>query len=183
MEGDQDEIPIVVSDIKTDGTYVIPMSHYIRDNLIADGGSVELALLHNWFGNENTPKNYTRIVMIPTELDMERVFNTGKLKRNKFTVGSPSEVNKVLRDVFNLTDGSISIKWDMELIPFHNKLHHPVHVRLDTTRTKIIGISTHPKRPDMEVTSVHRRVHLGKTIYFVYFRGLVLTSELRSKLM
>ena len=174
---------VVVSDIKSDGTYVIPVNEFIRNHVIEDGGSVELGLLHNMLGNTDTPEDHVRVIMVPTEVGMEKLFKSGKLKRRNFEPGDTTKITETLRGVFDLTDGSVPSKWNSNTIPFHNKLKHPVTLRLDNAKKRIVGVSTHPSRPDIVVTFFHRRVHSGIVVYFVYIDGLLLTNSLRRKMM
>ena len=183
MDANNSVSSVVVSDIKTDGSYVVPLNEFIRNKIIEDGGSVEIALLHNLLGNSRTPPDQTRIIIVPTEAGLEKVFMAGKLKRKKFEPGANLTITDVLRGVFDLTDGSVPSKWDTELITFHNNLNHPLKLRLDGTRRKIIAVQVNPKIAEIAVLHFRRREHLGVVIYFAYIDGLLLTSDLRKKIV
>lgn len=158
-------LPVVVSDVKTDGSFQKPERDVIRDKIIEDGGSVEFAMLRNWYENVLTSSKESRVIIVPTQTGMEKSYKKGTIKKQFFATHSPE-----LRKMFNISD-CYGNKSDN----LHNVEHLHVYVDED--------IVTFMDKVSLKIVKKTQLKFRSHTIDFIYISGILITSDIRKMLM
>lgn len=154
-------LPIVVSDVKTDGSFEKPERDVIRDKIIADGGSVEFALLRNWYENVLSSPKEERVIIVPTQAGMEKSYAKGNIKKEFFSTPSPE-----LRKLFNISD--CYGDQEDEVLNVEN-----LPVLVDEENVVFMEKIT------LNIAKKTQMQYGKRTIYFVYIYGILITSSIR----
>lgn len=166
MESVLEVLPVVVSDIKSDGSFQKSLRDFIRDQIIEDGGSIEFALLRNQYMNIVVTSDFSRVVIVPTQSGMEKMFKKGAINISFLTTDTEE-----LRTLFNLHDGYVktldSDLSDAKMINVENK---PTHIRGNVVEFSSIRL---------KIVKTNRLKHNDETIIFIYISGMLMTTKIR----
>jgi hypothetical protein len=179
----------VVSNIRSDSTYIRSHREYIRDQIISDGGSYDFANLWNRFGDSLKTSDANILVsMVPTQQIMERAHNAGRISKSALDLNGDETKLEMLRTVFNLATGNLDPKVDARFsskespssqdnLKVANLQSHPLEIGMDfggLTPTQILDVTTGTK---IKVVKFERREYQKKVIYFIYISGILLTKS------
>jgi hypothetical protein len=167
----------VVSDIRSDGSYIRSLGEYVRDFIISDGGSYDFANLWNAFGDEvevSTSDLWT--VIVPTQQVLEKSHRNGRLDLTTLRLDGNASKTTRLRSIFTMSVGSVNVEPDhagSRRLYIRNKLSHPIELEMDATGVQPVKVVDISNGSTLNIVKFARREYEGQGIYFIYISGIL----------